>query len=403
MRSTFRRTITSLVLVIAMVVGMTASFRKTAKADNKYSITFVGCGGVMNEPGYWWHGKERYTVTPYTEPFPLPEYHFEKTGYKQIGWTTNPSNTKVVEYKAGDKITRKRDTTIYAVYEPKSYTITCQSARYIRGETGVVARFSASYDSYILSNSKLPKPAKGYYRWWYDVSTGKQIASNTPVKGTTTIYYVDKPNKAVATFVVNGSSKVVQVETGKSLSYFMRPPFKNECDFIGWSESSDGSTGLYLPDHKLIVEGSSKTYYPIYVSKTNLTKTVTYIMDKNDLDSLSSYMTNVLNSYSKPTSNPSSLPNVISVGGTFLSSALSAAKFSYASGLVSAIGLGFSLNLHTTSDGSVKIDTELMSSQLDSINKARKKLGSEKTCKVSVTKRYNWDGGVFWSLNSISY
>ena len=211
MKQRIIKSIRSMAIIIAMTVGMAVSFRKPVKADNKYYITFVGCGGVMNDPGQSWHGKDRYTVKPYTEPFPLPEYRFVKEGYTQIGWTTNPSKPKVVEYKAGDKITRTRDMTFYAVYEPKTYTITCQSARYIRGETGVKARVNVPYDSCIISN-KLPQPEKGYYRWWYYASTGKQVASNDLVKKSEAIYYVDKPNKSVATFKVNGTAKVVSVE-----------------------------------------------------------------------------------------------------------------------------------------------------------------------------------------------
>ena len=172
-----------------------------------------------------------------------------------------------------------------------SYTIEIVNSKL---EVFPVSVFSATSGSYLLSyTSKLPKAPDGYYRWWYDKSTGQQIVSTTKVTKSMTIYPVDKPNSNTIVFVTNekgdgkGTSKAEITKTGMTFSQVIKDPTATGKIFLGWSAKPDGSSGVFKPEHKLVVNSSipSKLYgiwFDTHDKWTEYKKTVTYLVSPEE-------------------------------------------------------------------------------------------------------------------------
>ncbi len=114
MRSTLTRSITALILVIAMAVGMTASLGGKAQAAIPINIAYaagdgatINGGQVYNVPAYPGKTTTITTVKP-----------TNKTGYKFLGWSTI-KNSGIVQYKPGETQTFTENTTLWPVWDTK--------------------------------------------------------------------------------------------------------------------------------------------------------------------------------------------------------------------------------------------------------------------------------------------
>lgn len=164
-----------------------------------------------------------------------------------------------------------------AASAPKTYKITCKSSK--NGST--TATFTAVENKTILGvyASKLPKPKEGYYRHWYDCSTGKQILTNTTATYNMAIYPVDKPCSMTATFISNenfdgkGQKWVSTVKTGVRFDSIVTTPTRSGRILLGWSEDKYGETGVYKPEHvaRVLEKDNGKTskqFYGIWLNTT---------------------------------------------------------------------------------------------------------------------------------------
>ena len=172
------RLFTVVMMVIAMFVGTLAPCCETAKAAS-YTVSFEGRGGKVKS-GVQHAGEYRFVTSPSANPYTIPEYFFEKTGYDQIGWTMNSSNTTRVDYYAGAKVTRSSNITLYPIYKAKQYTVTCWKGKYASNGPMNVS-FKVNYGTNLLSGVNLPKPAAGYYRTWCLLGTDTAVNSYTIV------------------------------------------------------------------------------------------------------------------------------------------------------------------------------------------------------------------------------
>lgn len=157
-----------------------------------------------------------------------------------------------------------------------------------------ITMFNATAGSYLLSyTSKLPKAPDGYYRWWYDKSTGQQIVSTTKVTKSMTIYPVDKPNSTTIVFVTNekgdgkGTIKTEIAKTGMTLSKVIKDPKTTGKVFLGWSAKPDGSSGVFKPEHQLTINNSipSKLYgiwFDTHDKWTEYKKNIIYLVSPQE-------------------------------------------------------------------------------------------------------------------------
>lgn len=113
MRSTLTRSITALMLVIAMAVGMTASLGDKAQAATPINIAYAaGDGAKIN-------GGPVYNVSAYAnETTTITTVKPIKSGYEFLGWSTK-KNSCVVQFKPGDRKAFNTNTTLWPVWDTK--------------------------------------------------------------------------------------------------------------------------------------------------------------------------------------------------------------------------------------------------------------------------------------------
>lgn len=122
MRSTLTRSITALILVIAMTIGMTASLGgKAQAAPGTYTLRFSnnGVSGVSNLP-------KDVATTPQYPTVKIPTQKPTRANFVFQGYDTS-SAAKTVVYKPGDSIKlTKALTTLYPVWAggPSTFSIT---------------------------------------------------------------------------------------------------------------------------------------------------------------------------------------------------------------------------------------------------------------------------------------
>ncbi len=288
------KSIVAILLAIVIATGSFAALGGKAEAATKtYTVTWDANGGKNASGQTTW--KFSYAEGTVLKPSASLA---TRTGYTLNGFKANGKT-----YSIGAGITVTKDMTVTAVWKANQYTINCYNAKYAYPKNKPMKQFTASYNSILLDNSNLPKPERGYYRWWYDASTNQQITSGTRVTGPMSIYPVDKPRSTTATFIVddNGTRKVGIVKTGQSLKSSMPNPTKAGYAFVGWSKTKpvDGQDPeVYAPDNIFIVDSGSYTFYPVFVQKggdSQGNRTVKLKVTKSDLKNMQTLLQKRIN------------------------------------------------------------------------------------------------------------
>ena len=124
----------------------------------------------------------------------IPKANLTRSGYWFLGWSTS-QNATTATYKSGDKISVKKDTTLYAVWK-SSGTTTCTLTFNANGGTGAPAAITAAKDSTVT----IPKATVTRDGYWFlgwatsKTATAAQYKSGNTMKLTanTTLYAVWK-------------------------------------------------------------------------------------------------------------------------------------------------------------------------------------------------------------------
>lgn len=284
-----RPSLKSIVAVLLAIVIATGSFAalggKAEAATKTYTVTWDGNGGKNANGQTTW--KLQYAENTVLRP---ATSLFTRTGYTLNGFKANGKT-----YSLGSGIPVTKDMTVSAVWKANQYNINCYNAKYAYPQAKPMKQFNAAYNSYLLNNSNLPQPQRGYYRWWYNASNNTQITSSTRVTGPMSIYPVDKPRSISATFILDvekDTRKVSTVTTGKSLKSAMPNPTKAGYAFVGWSlkKPVDGEIPqVYAPDNIFIVDKNSYTFYPVFVQRggeSQGNRTIDLKVTKSDLKNM---------------------------------------------------------------------------------------------------------------------
>ena len=223
---------------------------------------------------------------------------FTREGYTFEGFSTS-FNSKTVKYKPGSdgKITFKvnSDMTVYCVWKPVTYTITCKRKR-SSSISEVVKSVKANFGTYIVENKDLPKPAAGYSRtWYYEKDNERVVMCNSRVTGDVSIYYEDKPIRAYIQFYYGNTKLATKgINTNQTIGNVYSAPNRAGHYFIGWSPykngldpSGSGHLVVYSPDYNWLAKsaGETVTLYAQYLSNGSSTY-VDYITSKSELEKL---------------------------------------------------------------------------------------------------------------------
>ncbi len=145
-----------------------------------YKLSFDANGGSNPPPVQ--SGNTTYTI-PSTKP--------TRQGYKFLGWTTFKFFT-IPSYQSGDSITISSDTTLYAVWEANSYTLTYNA----NGGSNPPSAQSGN-TNYFISSTEPTRPGHKFLGWSesrYASSPSYDFGDTITISSDTTLYAVWEVN-----------------------------------------------------------------------------------------------------------------------------------------------------------------------------------------------------------------
>lgn len=203
----------------------------------------------------------------------LPKSTFEKIGYGFAGWALEAEGEKLYEDEGVVRNLTEagKEITLYAKYEPNTYTITFDP----NGGTITTPTKNVTYDS---TYGTLPVPTKPDYDfigWFTDPTGGTKIDQDTVVKITEnqTLYahWELSGNKVTYNYSYNGGTSStagsnVRVKEGESIP--LDPiATKSGYVFAGWHTNANATSKL----SSLKMGKNDVTLYAIYYKKLTVT------------------------------------------------------------------------------------------------------------------------------------
>ncbi len=205
-----------------------------------YTVSYSangGSGAPTSQTKYWGES----TVLSSTVP--------ARTGYSFSGWATS-SSAASASYQPGGQYSGNADITLYAVWNPYSYTVSYNA----NGGTGAPASQSKYYSTTLFLLSSAPSRT-GYTFSGWSTSNTAQTASYQPggaysLNQSTTLYAVWKILTYTVSFNANGGSGAPGSQT-KTYGILMflptTEPTRSGYSFAGWSTSSTATAASYQP------------------------------------------------------------------------------------------------------------------------------------------------------------
>lgn len=279
-KNSIMKTITAVMLIIVMAVGMTAALGGTAKAATKIKITFSGNSGYRSTDGKQTivieidKGKSTTLLTSFVRP-----------GYTFKGWSTSSSATSAT-YAAGTSRSFSADTILYAVWSPNTIKITysLSGGTWKSGNTTQTYTYGNKYTLTPPSCIRTGYTLKGWNTKSDGTGTMYQSGqTNTMFSKDTTLYAVWEGIKYTISYTGNGG-KWQNGNTSQTFAYgtsvVLDPPtYTNQgYSFGGWK----------APNGKVYSKGDKVTF----TTNTELkavwnanTYTITYKTGKGTLKS----------------------------------------------------------------------------------------------------------------------
>ena len=217
---------------------------------SSHTITFNSNGGTYIAPVTVNDGTTFGNIIP---PTPI------RSGYRFVGWYTNPSFTSTVS----DNTRIYNDYTLYARWEASAHTVSF----YTNGGT-YVAPITVNDGGYI---SRFPATSKSGYTfegWYYDSGFTRRAQDTTPIYSDITLYARWDASAHTITFNSNGGSYIspMSVSDGTTFAYIAPPtPVRSGYTFEGWytdpsfTSTVSGNTAIYR-DYTLYAKWSSSAH-----------------------------------------------------------------------------------------------------------------------------------------------
>lgn len=181
-----------------------------------------------------------------------------RTGYKFMGWNTQPDGTGI-SYEVSDDYTENANATLYAQWEIRTYTISYNANEGAWENDEAPADQIKIYDQPLALTSIHPiRTGYNFVGWKTTDGNGQttyyQIVDNYTKNASATFYAVWTPIKYYIVYELNGgrfgSNNNGFVETksyGQSYTIIDTIPTRGEkYDFNGWNTEPDGTGETYL-------------------------------------------------------------------------------------------------------------------------------------------------------------
>ncbi len=238
------------------------------KKNPTYTLTYNANGG-QNPPSSQ-SGSTSYTISS-TKP--------TRSGYTFLGWATSSSATSA-SYTAGDKINLTANTTLYAVWQKKTYIL----AYYANGGVGVPTMQNNS-TSYTVSSTKPTRSGYTFLGW--ATSSSATSASYTAgdqinLSADTSLYAVWKKETYTLTYSANGGTGEPPIQSG-STNYIVSSikPTRSGYTFLGWATSNSASFAGYTSGDKITLV-SDLTLYAVWKKNVTIKQTEIVISSERD-------------------------------------------------------------------------------------------------------------------------
>lgn len=188
-----------------------------------------------------------------------------RSNYDFLGWSTSSSAT-TASYSSGGTFTVNANTTLYAVWKIKSYTITYNA----NGGSGAPSAQSKNHGASVtLSTAKPARTGYDFSGWSANssaasasYSAGSVYSANADI----TLYAVWTPKVYTIRYNANGGSGAPAAQSkthGRSINLSSQTFMKRGSRFLGWSTSSTASSAMYGPGAAYSAEGDA-TLYAVY-------------------------------------------------------------------------------------------------------------------------------------------
>ena len=196
-----------------------------------------------------------------------------RTGYNFKGWAETADATEA-QYQPGDPFTKDADTTLYAVWQIKTYTVKYNA----NGGTGAPAAQTKTYGKTLILSSQVPaRPGYTFLGWAESQSATEaqyQPGGKYTKNASKTLYAVWTPNTYTVTYHANGGTGEPRAQTkthGVALTLSSEAPSRTGYNFKGWAETADATEAQYQPGGSFKKDADT-TLYAVWKIKTYTVK-----------------------------------------------------------------------------------------------------------------------------------
>ena len=268
-----------------------SSPRITGYTPNKFSVTGYFPGNDISDTVYYY--ENTYTISydanggsgapssqtkAHFTPLTLSSKKPTRAGYTFLGWSTSASAT-TASYRPGATFSANGNTTLYAVWSTKTYSITFNANGGSGGPTS-----QTKYHGIKLLLSSIEPTRRGYTFLGWGVSSSSTSPTYQPgdwynSNVSRTLYAVwqkNAPTSYTVSYDANGGSGAPNSQTKTqdvTLTLSGTKPTRSGYTFLGWATSSSATSASYQPGGSYTAN-ASVTLYAVWSCNHASTKTV---------------------------------------------------------------------------------------------------------------------------------
>ena len=243
--------------VISGTITSASSVSVVRYMEKSYTVSFDANGGT---------GAPSSQTKWYFKDLTLSSTIPTRTGYNFAGWGLRSISTSA-SYNAGGKYSSNISRTLYAVWSPKTYTISYNA----NGGIGAPGSQTKYYNQALTLS--IEKPVRDGYTFngWATTSTGSALYSpgETYTANASRTFYASW-TKNVAKYTVsynaNGGTGAPSSQTkteNVTLTLSNTRPTRSGYTFLGWSASSSATSPSYYPGGSYTAN-ASRTLYAVW-------------------------------------------------------------------------------------------------------------------------------------------
>lgn len=258
--------------------------RESEKQEElSFTVTFnAGTGATGGPLTYTYDSKTAVATANGTAAGTKPEATFSKTGHDFLGWSTTNGAATATIGSAGllstavGTPTNGGIYTLYAVWGPKTYTITYSAGSGVTGVT-VPSAGSATHGSNYTVSSATPTRSGFKFDGWTS-SAGGSVAAGGTISNVTSNITLTAKWIARYTVSYNGNGHnsgtapaTVTVDSGGSTTAAANPFTKTGSTFTGWNTAANGSGTSYAAGATISNITSNITLYAQWQGNPTIT------------------------------------------------------------------------------------------------------------------------------------